>query len=95
MCSGGECVCVCVCVLLFTENHKKEKWEDGYPRRAQPELQELRPQTAAPTHTHTHTHSPPEHTEIVKIIITLYAYENCKPSGIPKAQKQIVNNQGS
>ena len=40
-------------------------------------------------------HTPPRHTEIVKIRITLYAYENCKPSGIPNAQKQIVANQGS
>ena len=26
---------------------------------------------------------------------SLYAYENCKPSGIPNAQKQIVTNKGS
>ena len=32
---------------------------------------------------------------VVDIKNTLYAYENCKPSGIPNAQKQIVNNQGS
>ena len=51
--------------------------------------------SSARAHTHTHTHTHPEHTEIVKIIITLYAYENFKPSGIPNAQKQIVKNQGS
>ena len=42
---------------------------------------------------YTHTH--PEHTGIVNYNYTVCVYENCKPSGIPNAQKQIVNNQGS
>ena len=40
-------------------------------------------------HTHTHAHTPRTHRNSILQLHCIYM-ENCKPSGIPNAQKQIV-----
>ena len=67
--------------------NRRKIWEDGYPQRAKPGLQNY--DQKQHTHTHTHTRTPRTHRNSILQLHCIYT-ENCKPSGIPNAQEQIV-----